>query len=753
MPIPNHFLADMPKGLRALAADTIDAGTKLERRDFLKLATASGFALGVFPSAALARAKGNEQVSANVLKPTQQPSAFVKIDRDGTVTVTINRLEFGQGVQTGLPMVLAEELDADWSKMNSVHGNADPAYMDPVMGMHLTGGSTAIKNSYVQYRELGARTRSMLLATAAKRWGVDPQSLRTQTGQVIGPRGKRLGYGELADEAMKMPVPQQVKLKDVKDFRIIGHATGRLDARTKSSGKQSYGIDMHLPGMLTALVAHPPVYGSKIQSVDDSATKAIKGVREVLRVPSVWGGELVAVLADGYWPAKQGRDALKIQWDSAAVGKVDSARQLAQYRDLAKKPGALKFDADVSAMNGAVHKISAEYVFPYLAHTPMEPLNCTVRVTGAGKDAKAELWLGTQAPGWEAATAARVLGVAPQNVRVNVQMAGGGFGRRANPRSDYVAEACEIAKAARASGIDAPVRMIWSREDDVKGGYYRPMHVHRAEIGFDGKGKVIAWDHVIVGQSLAKGTAFEGFMVKNGVDTTTVEGMKEPYDLPMRLSVHHPELNAPVLWWRSVGSTHTAYVMETLMDEIARAVKQDPVAYRLQQFGDRHPRHKAALQLAVEKSGYGKRQLAEGRAWGVAVHQSFDSVVAYVVEASMKDGTPKLHAVTAGVHCNLAVNPRSVEAQVQGGALMGLGMCLPGAAITFKDGQVEQGNFNDYTVARLTDMPAIAVHIVPSADAPTGMGEPGVPPLAPAFANAIAKLSGHTPRELPFPKA
>ena len=435
MPIPNHFLADMPKGLRALAADTIDAGTKLERRDFLKLATASGFALGVFPSAALAQAKGNEEVSTSALKPYQQPSAFVKIDRDGTVTVTINRLEFGQGVQTGLPMVLAEELDADWSKLHSVHGNADPAYLDPVMGMHLTGGSTAIKNSYVQYRELGARTRSMLLATAAKRWGVDPQSLRTQAGQVIGPRGKKLGYGELADEAMKMPVPQQVKLKDVKDFRIIGRATGRLDARAKSSGSQSYGIDMHLPGMLTAVVAHPPVYGSKIQSVDDAATKAIKGVRAVLRVPSVWGGELVAVLADGYWPAKQGRDALKIQWDSAAVGKVDSARQLAQYRELAKKPGALKFDADVSALNGAVHKISAEYVFPYLAHTPMEPLNCTVRVTGAGKDAKVELWLGTQAPGWEVATAARVLGVAPQNVRVNVQMAGGGFGRRANPSS------------------------------------------------------------------------------------------------------------------------------------------------------------------------------------------------------------------------------------------------------------------------------------------------------------------------------
>lgn len=387
---------------------------------------------------------------------------------------------------------------------------------------------------------------------------------------------------------MKMPVPQQVVLKDAKDFRIIGRATGRLDARAKSSGRQSYGIDMHLPGMLTAVVAHPPVYGSKIQSVDDAAAKAIKGVRAVLRVPSVWAASLVAVLADGYWPAKQGRDALKVQWDSSAVGKVDSVQQLAQYRELAKRPGAPKFDADVSALGGAAHKISAEYVSLSCPH-PMEPLNCTVRVTGAGKDARVELWLGTQAPGWEVATAARVLGVTPQNVRVNVQMAGGGFGRRANPRSDYVAEACEIAKAARASGIDAPVRMIWSREDDVKGGYYRPMHVHRAEIGFDEKGRVLAWDHVIVGQSLAKGTAFEGFMLKNGVDTTTVEGMKEPYDLPMRLSVHHPELNAPVLWWRSVGSTHTAYVMETLIDEIARAVKKDPVAYRLEQFGDRHP--------------------------------------------------------------------------------------------------------------------------------------------------------------------
>ncbi len=376
----------------------------------------------------------------------------------------------------------------------------------------------------------------------------------------------------------------------------------------------------------------------------------------------------------------------------------------------------------------------------------MEPLNCTVAFNGSA----AELWMGTQMPGLDSAAAAKVLGVAPQAIKVNTQMAGGGFGRRAIPTSDYVVEACQVAKAARAAGVDAPIRTLWSREDDIKGGYYRPMHVHRAEIGFDAQGNILAWDHVIVGQSILKGSPFESGMVKDGIDATMVEGMKEPYELPMRLSVHHPQVNVPVLWWRSVGSTHTAYAMETLLDEVARAAKQDPVALRMKLMGDKHPRHKAALQLAVDKSGYGKRQLAPGRAWGVAVHESFKSVVAYVVEASVDKGKPKLHSVTAGVHCNLAVNPLSVEAQVQGGALMGLSMCLPGAAITLKDGVVEQSNFGDFAVPRITDMPQITVHIVPSADPPTGMGEPGLPPLAPAFANAIAKLTGKTPRELPF---
>jgi isoquinoline 1-oxidoreductase beta subunit len=329
-------------------------------------------------------------------------------------------------------------------------------------------------------------------------------------------------------------------------------------------------------------------------------------------------------------------------------------------------------------------------------------------------------------------------------------MAGGGFGRRFASSSDFVVEACEIAKAARAAGLNVPVRTLWSREDDMHGGYYRPMHLHHARIGFDERGKVLAWDHVLIGQSITAGSVFEQFQVKNGIDGTATEGMRDPYDVPMRLTVHHPKLNVPVLWWRSVGSTHTAFVMETLIDEIARSTKQDPVAYRMQLFGDKNARHRAALQLAVDKSGYGKRKLAAGRAWGVAVHESFSTVVAYVVEASVQDGRPVLHHVTGGIHCNLAVNPRTIEAQAQGAAIMGMSMCLPGSAITLKDGVVEQSNFGDFTVARITDVPTFAIHIVPSAEPPTGMGEPGLPPLAPAFANAIASLTGKPIRQLPF---
>ena len=744
--LPNFDRSEMPRALqRMLARGQADEAATLSRRSFLKLAGAGGLALGAFPYLATAQATGGGQ-PASALKPTQQPSAFVQIAPNGEVTVTINRLEFGQGVETGLPMILAEELDADWSLVRSRHGSNDPAYVDPLFGIHLTGGSHSVKNSFTQYRELGARARAMLLSAAAARWNVGVATLRTQAGTVLGPGGRKLGYGELAEAAMALPVPEKVTLKNPKEFRIIGRPTTRLDARAKSSGRQDFGIDTRLSGQLTAVVAHPPVFGARLTTVDDSAARAIKGVKAVLRVPLDRGGEGVAVVADGYWPAKQARDALKLQWDTASVEKVDSERLLAQYRELAGRPGPRQFEADMAPLATAPRQLEAEFVFPYLAHAPMEPLNCTVQLSGG----RAELWVGTQCPGLDGAAAARVLGLKPEQVKVHVQMAGGGFGRRFVGTSDYVVEACEIAKAARAAGLNAPVRTLWSREDDIKGGYYRPMHLHRARIGFDERGQVLAWDHVIVGQSITTGTVFGEFQVKNGIDATATEGMRDPYPLPMRLTVHHPKANVPVLWWRSVGSTHTAFVMETLLDEIARATKQDPVAYRMRLFGDKHPRHRAALQLAVDRSGYGKKRLAAGRAWGVAVHESFSSVVAYVVEASVRDGQPVLHRVTAGVHCNLAVNPRSVEAQVQGAAVMGLSMCLPGSAITLKDGLVEQSNFGDFTVARMTDMPAFDVHIVPSAEPPTGMGEPGLPPLAPAFANAIARSTGKPLRQLPF---
>jgi isoquinoline 1-oxidoreductase beta subunit len=744
--LPNVDYSEMPRALQhLLTRGQAEEAATLPRRRFLKLAGSVGLALGAFPHLAMGQATGNGQ-AGSALKLTQQPLTFVHIAPDGEVTVVVNRLEFGQGVQTGLSMILAEELDADWSLVRSRHGSNDPAYVDPFFGIHITGGSSSVKNSFAQYRELGARARAMLLGAAAVRWNVDVAALRTEAGSVLGPGGRKLGYGELAEAAMALPVPEKVTLKDAKDFRIIGRPTARLDARAKSSGRQQFGIDVHLPGQLTAVVARPPVFGARLASLDDSAARAVKGVKAVLRVPLDRGAEGVAVIADGYWPAKLGRDALKLQWDTTAVEKVDSARQLAQYRELAARPGPRHFDADMAPLAAAPRQLEAEFVFPYLAHAAMEPLNCTVALA----DGRAEIWTGSQCPGLDGAAVARVLGIKPEQVAVHVEMAGGGFGRRFSSGSDFVVEACEIAKAARAAGLKVPVRTLWSREDDMRGGYYRPMHLHRARIGFDERGKVLAWDHVIVGQSITTGSVFEQYQVKNGIDATATEGMREPYALPMRLTVHHPKLNVPVLWWRSVGSTHTAFVMETLIDEIARSTRQDPVAYRMQLFGDKHVRHRAALQLAVDKSGYGKQPLPAGRAWGVAVHESFSSVVAYVVEASVRDGQPVLHRVTAGVHCNLAVNPRSVEAQIQGAAVMGLSMCLPGSAITLKEGVVEQSNFGDFTVARITDIPALEVHIVPSAEPPTGMGEPGLPPLAPAFANAISLLTGKPLRQLPF---
>ncbi|MCA0326440.1 MAG: xanthine dehydrogenase family protein molybdopterin-binding subunit [Proteobacteria bacterium] len=720
----------------------------VDRRAFLKLSVGSGFALGAFPLAAQTTGGAAAPVA---LKANQQPSAFVSIAPDGIVTVTIGKIDIGQGVQTALPLLVAEEMDADWSKIRSQLGPAGEAYKDPMFGMQMVGGSTSVAHSWVQYREIGARMRAMLVAAAAKKMGVPAAQLRTERGVVIGPNGRRMGYGELAKAAQAEAVPATVQLKTPAQYQLIGKPTTRLDARDKSSGKQKFGIDMALPGQRTAVVLHPPVFGAKVASVDAAAAKAVPGVEDVFQIPLADGGTGVAVVGTGFWPARSGRDKLKVEWDTSGVEKVDSAALLKRYRELATQPGMpTERKADTTALASAPGKITAEFSFPYLAHTPMEPLNCTIDFKGNA----CTVWVGSQFQTVDQAAVARVLGLKPEQVTLHTMMAGGGFGRRAVGSSDYVFEAAQIAKARHAAGRREPVRMIWPREDDVRGGYYRPAHLHRVEIGHDGKGKVLAWKHAIVGQSLTAGSPFEAFTFKNGVDSTLVEGVADsPYPFPISLQVHQPKVNVPVLWWRSVGHTHTAFVMETLVDEVAHAGGLDPVAYRRGLLA-KHPRHLAALDLAVEKSGYGKATLAAGRAWGVAVHESFNTVVAYVVEVSMKDKAPVLHRVTAGVHCNLVVNPRTVEAQIQGAMVMGLGTTVPGAAITLKDGVVEQSNWHDYRIAGQGDMPTqVSVHTVPSAEPPTGMGEPGVPPIAPAIANAMARLTGQRQRSLPFATA
>ncbi len=714
------------------------------RRGFLK-AAGSGLVLG-FTFAGGSRMARAADASVAGPKPSQQPNAFLRIAPDNTITVQVNRLEFGQGVQTALPMLIAEELDADWSQMRGALAPAGEAYKDPALGIQITGGSGSVAHSWVQYREIGARARAMLVAAAAEQWKVPVGQVKASKGLLTAPGGRKATYGQMAEAAMKQPVPQHVVLKNADKFRFIGKPMPRLDARAKSNGSQQFGMDFKPAGTKVAVVARPPVFGAKVKKFDAAAAGRIKGVIAVLPVDVDRGGTGVAVIADGYWQAKQGRDALAIDWDTDGLEKVGSAEQFTAFRALAARPGIVAKAADTAKLAAAPKKISAVYEFPYLAHAPMEPLNCVVDLRRDG----CTIWAGSQFQTLDQAAAAKTAGLKPEQVTLHTMMAGGGFGRRATPGSDYIVEAVNVAKALAKAGKAGPVKVIWSREDDIKGGYYRPSHVHRADLGLDASGNIVGWDHVIVGQSIIAGTPFEPFMVKNGVDSTMVEGMGGPYRVPLNLSVHNAQANVPVLWWRSVGATHTAFVMETLIDEAAVAAGVDPVAYRKGLIPAEHKRHHLALDLAVGKSGYRTVKLPEGQAYGVAVHEAFGTVVAYVVTASVENGAPKLHKVTAAVHCNQPVNPLTIEAQVQGAVLMALGTTLPGAAITLKDGIVEQGQFSDYAVARMPDMPLVEVHIVPSVEAPTGMGEPGLPPLAPAFANAVFRVTGKRLRKLPF---
>jgi len=705
------------------------------RRTFLRASLASGAGL-VIAFHVPRRALAAEPVAAPKALP--EPNAFVRIAPDESVTVLLAHSEMGQGIWTTLPMLLAEELDCDWSRIRVEHAPAAPAYAHTAFGMQMTGGSTTTWSEFERYRTVGAMARDLLVRAAAERWKVDPARLRTEGGRVW--KGKEsLSYGQLAEAAARLPAPAEVKLKPEKSWRLIGKPTRRLDAPEKISGRARFGIDVELPGLRTALVARSPVFGGKVKSFDATRARAVPGVEKVVEVPSG-----VAVVASHFWSAKTGRDALQVEWDLGPGAALDSGKLLASYRELARTPGASALSrGDAAAgLQAAARRLEAEYHVPFLAHAAMEPLNCTVRLGADG----CEIWAGTQMQTNDQAAAARVLGLPPEKVQIHTTFLGGGFGRRANPSADFVTEAVHVAKA---SGV--PVKVVWTREDDMQGGYYRPLFLHRIEAGVDARGRPVAWRQAVVGQSILTGTPFEPFLVKDGIDGVSVEGVVDsPYLAAMPacgVTLHSPRHQVPVLWWRSVGHTHTAFAMEGMVDELAHAAGKDPLAYR-EALLQKAPRHLRALRLAAEKAGWGTRPPG-GRARGLAVHESFGSVVAEVAEVSAEKGRIRVHRVTCAIDCGLAVNPLGVEAQVQGSVAFGLGPVLH-SEITLAEGRVRESNFHDYEVLRLDEMPRVDVHIVKSRERMGGVGEPATAAVAPAVANAIFALTGKRLRSLPL---
>ena len=697
-------------------------------------------------SGALVLAVAFPDVHAQAQAPLE-PNAFIRIGADSTVTVIVKHLEMGQGTYTGLPTLVAEELDADWAQMRVEGAPADAKRYNNLFWGEAqgTGGSSSLPNSYEQLRKAGAAARFMLIGAAAEHWKVPAKDITITKGVVLHKKtGRRAKFGDLVAGAMTQVVPADVPLKDPKNFVYIGKATPpRTDARAKSTGAAVFTQDVKLPGMLTAVVLHPPRFGAKLKSFDAAKAKSIPGVVNVVQfsTPATNG---VAVLAKDYWTAKKGRDALTAEWDETGALRLSSADIMADYKRLAVGPGTVAHKSgDIeAAMKGAAKTVEAAYEFPFLAHASMEPMNCVVALGSQG----CEIWNGEQFQTVDQMTIAQSVDLKPEQVKLNMLYAGGSFGRRANPHSDYLLEAVAIAKA---NGEQRPVKLVWGREDDMRAGYYRPMYYHELEAGLDDKGELIAWRHAIVGQSILAGTAFESMMVKNGVDATSVEGAANlPYAVPNRLlELHSPQLAVPVQWWRSVGSTHTAYATECFLDDIARATGKDPVALRLALLKD-HPRHRGALELAAKQAGWAKPP-GKDRARGIAVHESFDTVVAQVVELSKQKDAVHIDRVVCAVDCGVAINPHIVAMQMESGIGYGLSAALAGA-ITLKDGVVEQSNFHDYPVVRMNQMPKIEVHIVPSTTKPTGVGEPATPVIGPALANALATLNGTALRSLPL---
>ena len=703
------------------------------RRSFL---AGAGLIIGFSLAPKIFAARAFEGIQAGGDEALSAMNAFVKIGTDDTVTVLSKHIEFGQGPFTGLATIVAEELDADWSQMRAVHSPADDKiYANLAFGLQGTGGSTSIGNSYEQLRKAGATARAMLVSAAAEEWGVPASEITVEHGRIKhAASGKESGFGALASKAAKQLAPAEPKLKDPQNFTLIGKELPKLDTLGKTNGTAVFTLDITADNMLYATVAHAVHFGATVKSVDDAEARKVQGVVDIRQVP-----QGVAVYADNTFAALKGREALKIEWDLSKAETRSSDELAADYAKLFNEKGleATNTGNVESAFTGnGVQTLEAEITFPFLAHAPMEPLDA-VFIKAA--DGSVDIYNGAQFPGMDKNTAAKVLGLDPGKVRVNTQLAGGSFGRRAQFGSPYIQEAAAVFGATDGS---RPVKHMWTREDDIRGGFYRPMYVHKMRGAIDPDGRIIGWDQAIVGQSI---------LAKADLDESSVEGASNlPYVIPnLRVISHNTTLAVPPLWWRSVGHTHTGFAVETFVDELLEKVNKDPVEGRLALL-TREPRHMATLKKVAEMADWGS-QVPEGRQRGVAVVKSFGTYVAQIVEVSVADdGTPRVHKVWCAVDCGVAINPNVITAQMEGGIGYGVGAILFDAITLGEGGKIVQSNFHDYRSLRINEMPAVEVAIIPSTENPTGVGEPGVPPVGPAIANAWRRLTNSPVRRLPI---
>lgn len=715
--------------------------TGLDRRSFLKASIVAGGALLLgFNLPTKSRAEERFNMPAD-LQNGFQPNSFLRIAKDGKVTVVVGQAEMGQGVLTSLPMIVAEELEVDWKNVGFEAGPADKAFINPMLGSQITGGSSSVKAFFEPLRKSAAAVREMLISAAANTWNVAPETCVAESGKVVHTASKRaIAYGDLLQKAALITPNPNPKLKDPKNFKIIGKNMPRLDTPSKVNGSGIFGIDVKVEGMLTATILRSPVFEGKVKSVTDAAAKAVKGVRAV--VPLEYG---VGVIADNYWAAKKGRDALKVEWDGGKFANVSSESIYQAYKEAAnneKGLSAKKIGDAGAAKSSAAKTVEAVYFAPYLSHATMEPMNFTADVRADS----CELWGGIQGQLIIQKVVAQTLGLAPEKVKVNTTLLGGGFGRRIG--LDYVLDAVLLSKA-----IGKPVKVVWTREDDMQHDFYRPATYNKMSAGIDACGKPVFWEHRVVNPSIMAPIApiiFGFSLPETQVDDSSVEGASTlPYDFPnLQVDWIRKDTGIPVGFWRSVGSSHTAFSTECFLDEVAFAAKKDPYEFR-RSLLEKHPRHKAALELAATKAGWGK-SLAKGVFQGIAVHESFGSFVAQVAEVSVgADGNVKVHRVVCAVDCGQVVNPDTVIAQMEGGIIFGLTAALYGE-ITIKDGRVQQKNFYDYKMLRMNETPRIEVYIVPSTEKHGGVGEPGTPPIAPAVVNAIFAATGKRIRSLPI---